>query len=470
MDRLSSHLVCAGCGWQAPDEAPMPFRCPRAGSGDDVDHVLRRSLDPGAAGSLEESLGIFLDTEVRPFVRYRRLLHSCAVAAAAGVGDTEFTDLVRRLDSDVARVAGCGFIETPFAPADDLARRIGLSPESLWIKDETSNVSGSHKARHLMGLLLSLEVAGKLGLPEGAPDRRLAVASCGNAALAAAVVARATGRELEVFVPPDAEPEVLGLPSRYGAELALCDRREGELGDPCFLRFREAVADGALPFTCQGGENGLVIEGGQTLVWEMISRLLREGRELDHLVIQVGGGALTSACIQGLREARILGALKRLPRIHTVQTEGAWPLRRAWDRLVHHLLPSADLSDRASLARELVTMDPESVRSAIRYAATHRSDFMCPWESEPRSIARGILDDETYDWLLVVEGMLDTGGVPLVVSEDALLEAWDLGRETTGIPVEPTGTAGLAGGLELVRQGEIAEDETAAVLFTGRER
>jgi hypothetical protein len=29
-------------------------------------------------------------------------------------------------------------------------------------------------------------------------------------------------------------------------------------------------------------------------------------------------------------------------------------------------------------------------------------------------VATGILDDETYDWRAVVEGMLTTGGRPLV--------------------------------------------------------
>ena len=39
------------------------------------------------------------------------------------------------------------------------------------------------------------------------------------------------------------------------------------------------------------------------------------------------------------------------------------------------------------------------------------------------SVATGILDDETYDWRAVVEGMLPTRGQPLVVSEDVLLKA-----------------------------------------------
>ena len=84
-----------------------------------------------------------------------------------------------------------------------------------------------------------------------------------------------------------------------------------------------------------------------------------------------------------------------------------------------------------------------------------------------QSIAHGILDDETYDWLAVVEAMLATGGRPVVVDEDRLAEANALARAATGIDVDVTGSAGLAGLLDLHAAGEIGPDERVAVLFTG---
>ena len=72
---------------------------------------------------------------------------------------------------------------------------------------------------------------------------------------------------------------------------------------------------------------------------------------------------------------------------------------------------------------------------------------------EPRSIAHGILDDETYDWLAVVEGMLATGGHPVVVDERTLVDANKLARLATGSDVDHTGSAGLAGLLEPLRDG-----------------
>ena len=95
---------------------------------------------------------------------------------------------------------------------------------------------------------------------------------------------------------------------------------------------------------------------------------------------------------------------------------------------------------------------------------------MQPWDEAPHSVATGILDDETYDWRAVVEGMLMTGGRPLVVSEELLLEANQLAVSATGIQVNPTGSAGLAGLLELRRSGAIGNTGRAAVLLTGIQR
>ena len=106
----------------------------------------------------------------------------------------------------------------------------------------------------------------------------------------------------------------------------------------------------------------------------------------------------------------------------------------------------------------------------MRYAAAHRSEFMWPWETVPHSLAHGILDDETYDWVALVEAMLATGGRALVASEDEIAQANVLGVEATGIDVDPTGSAGLAGLVQLSREGLISSGEQAAVLFTGARR
>jgi len=455
--RPPTALVCAGCGYRSPREA-LPLSCPRAGLGDDVDHVMRRTLE---ARRLEWPC----EDEANPFVRYRTLLHGYQRALTAGLSDDYVVDLIRRLDAAIAQVDGRGFTVTPFAPSDALAGSIGIyPPASVWVKDETANVSGSHKARHLFGVMIELLLA------DVEATRPMAIASCGNAALAAAVVARAAERELHVFVPTDADAGVLARLSELGAQVAVCPRRAGQSGDPTVIRLREAVANGAVPFTCQGNENGLAIEGGLTLGYEIADALRLSGTRLDHVVVQVGGGALASSVIQGLQEANALGAIDSLPRIHTVQTRNVHPLARAYERVMvrlHERLggPLEGAVERLSHAASSGSIDGE-----LEWIGNHRAQFMWPWESAPGSVATGILDDETYDWLAVVRGMLATGGGPVVVDEHELVEANALARAATGIDVDPTGSAGLAGLIRLYRSGAVQPRETCAVLFTGVRR
>jgi threonine synthase len=445
MTAPASAICCSGCGYIADPADPYPFRCPRAGT-DDADHVLTRVLRPGA-------VRFPADPDPNPFLRYRTLMHSYHVATARGLPDAGYRDLVASLDAEVAAVDGHGFRATPFFRSTELSDALGFAADGgVWVKDETGNVSGSHKGRHLMGVLIHLAVMEQAGLLDPARRRDLAIASCGNAALAAAVVARAGGWRLTVFVPPEADALLVRRLDDLGATVVVCPREPGTPGDPTYLRLRRELEAGALPFTTQGPENGLAIEGGLTLGYELVTDLRSP---LHHLIVQVGGGALASSVIQALREAADLGAMTSLPRVHTVQTAGAHPLQRACAR-VRALLPD----DPA----------PDAIQKAMAEAAAHRPEFMWPWETPPRSVAGGILDDETYDWRAVVEGMLATGGRPLVVSEDTLTEAARLAVARTGIPVDATGSSGLAGLAGLRRSGEIGDHDRVAVLFTGLRR
>jgi threonine synthase len=430
----------------------LAFRCPAARPGDDVDHVLRRILDPALVPPADESAS-------QPFVRYRGRLHAWHVARAAGWSDERFVALVHELDAAVARVDGHGFRVTPLVGAAGLDARLGLRrPGDLWVKDETGNVSGSHKARHLFGVLLALMVAESLGQAD--PESPLAIASCGNAALAAAVVARAAGRRLVVFVPRSAPDFVLGRLRDLGARVEVCDRSPGQAGDPTYLRLIEAVEAGAVPFTVQGNLQGLAIEGGATLGYELLDQLeANDAPALDRLVVHVGGGAFASALALACEDALALGRIDRLPRLDTVQTRGGNPLARA------HALALARLGAEAG-----APLAAERVAAGLSEIARRRSAYMWPWETEPVSIAHGILDDETYDWLAVIRAMLLSGGRSVIVDETTLQEANAFALPELGIDADHTGTAGLAGLISLTRDGLVEPDETVAVIFSGVRR
>lgn len=444
---LPTGFVCDGCGGGAEPMRPA-LRCTRAHDGDDVDHVLHRHLDP-------HRLGFPAGRSDNPFVRYRTLLHAYHQARAAGQSDAQIVAVIERLDGAVARVDGRGFRITPLAPHPRLAAPLGtLPPATVLVKDETRNVAGSHKGRHLFGTMLGLLLANDRDPRQRPP---LAIASCGNAALAAAVVARAAEWPLDVFVPPDADPSVLRRLRDLGATVVTCDRDPDQAGDPTYHRMRQAVAGGAIPFTCQGNENALAVEGGLTLGYELAEQVRDLAIQPDRLFVQVGGGALASSVAQGLDEARQLGVIERLPRLHAVQTESVAPLARAHRLLLEELRDPTDVG-------------AAEVERLLGAAARRRSGYMWPWEHPEGSSAHGILDDETYDWLGVERGMLLSGGGPIVVDEATLANANALAHTATSIDVDVTGSAGLAGLIRLHRDGDLSPAETSLVLFTGIRR
>ena len=468
---LPLSLVCGGCGVEAPPTAP--FRCGAARPGDDIDHLLTRVIDiaqvrfPRTAGEAPN-----------PFLRYRSLTLAWHLARAHGWSDAQLVDTIAALDEQVAAIEGHGFTVTPLRPLPVLRKAIG-GPAELLAKDETGNVSGSHKARHLFGVMLYLRVAEALDLMPA--NRPLAISSCGNAALAAAVVAAAARRPLDVFIPTWAEAPVVEQLRSLGARIQPCPRRADTPGDPCTHAFRGAVAAGAIPFSCQGSDNGLAIEGGMTLGYELVAALATDPP--DRIFIQVGGGALASAVIQAWREAKAWGLVRTLPRFHAVQTSNTAPLARAYRRLLTRIaseLPAHALEvdhprdslaardARAQLLRH--TRHRPAVAAALHHAATHRSLYMWPWEREPESIAHGILDDETYDWMEILRGMLTTGGFPIEVDEELLRESRALVRRHSRVVADATGSSGLAGLIQLQRAGVLRPEERALVLLTGIDR
>lgn len=389
-----------------------------------------------------------------PFIRYRTRLDSYGAARTRGWSDDEYVALVSRLDDAIAAVAGLGFVATPTRVVPGLADALELKA-TVHVKDETGNVGGSHKARHLFGVMLHLAVADD-------QQGELAIASCGNAAVAAATLARAVQRPLRVFIPAWADPVVVYLLESLGARIEVAERRTGEHGDPAYLRFLEALGAGAVPFSVQGSSTPTTLDGGRTIGWELAEQLADVPGRV-RIFVQIGGGALASAAWKGLREGRSTDSVV----LHAVQGEACAPLARAW-RLVTDDLASGlsiDIPDEApARAKALDGRGTEARRlmSGDRY--------MWPWDPVGESAATGILDDVTYDWRTVVGPMIEEGGWPIVVTEPKILEANRLGREHTGIDVDATGTAGLAGLFDRSTRTSIEPHDQVVVLFTGIRR
>ena len=353
-----------------------------------------------------------------PFIVYRERLDSYAKAMRNGWSDKQFVDLVNRLDQEICGIDGTGFSTTPVIDGTALAVALGLNMD-LKIKVEINSVGGSHKARHLFGVALHLAVE------EDDGTRPLAIASCGNAAIAAATVTKAIDRPIEVFVPAWAEESALAILQQLEAQVHVCELDANDSGDPCYARFMESMEKGAQPFGVQGTNTPSTFDGGRTLGWELRDQV----DNLDMVFVQVGGGALGTATARALPDVTI----------YPVQVAGCAPLKRAWDLLA----PEFDL--------ESAQANPER--------------FMWPWD-QPTSAASGLLDDVTYDWLPLLEATIESGGVPVVVSETTLIETHKIATSVTGLNVSPTGVAGLAG----LAETSVEDGSVVGILFTGIDR
>jgi threonine synthase len=220
---------------------------------------------------------------------------------------------------------------------------------------------------------------------------------------------------------------------RLGARVHRCERRASDpAGDPAMFRFREAVAAGAIPFTVQGPENALALDGGRTLGWEIGEQLAEQGGvELDRIFVQVGGGAF-AACVGATHPARQVSWRCKPPVVRRSLAHGTARAamstgigtRGAWVGGVDDAVGEPPLARRR---------DPR--RRDLRLARRDRRDRRASW-----------------------------GGPPVVAEEADIVAAHQLAR-AAGFDVSPTGSAGLAGLLAVIEA--VQPTERVAVVMSG---
>ncbi len=481
-------LKCIGCNIVYTIETKKPvYACENRGNGV-FTHILEKILPDEFSFDIRTLLDLSPNS-TNPYLLFRKFFYSYYIAKKLKI---DFKSLVTEINDRLKAGGEPGFEMTPFLVKDNIS---GIPGRTL-IKNETCNVSGSHKARHLMGNVIYLEVLNKAAIIQKRP--KLAIYSCGNAALGAAAVAKAAGYKLDVFVPLNVNPRVIQKLNYYGASVVACPRISGESGDPCYNRFQEALASGSVPFSCSGPDNWSNIEGGQTLCLELIAQASLIKQKIDAIVIQVGGGALASSAVKTIEEVYWAGSIDTMPVIHTVQTEGGYPLVRTYLIMLKEIAIknnmecslTIDDSDEPILRNQAflkylnnnlqeilkiaefckANYTTDKVQNIFRDCAQNMKKYMWAWEGEPHSIAHGILDDTTYDWFKIMQGMFRSGGIPITVTEQELKDANTLAKKITKINVDHTGSSGFSGYIKLKNLGIISKTASTAVFFTGIER
>ncbi len=312
---------------------------------------------------------------------------------------------------DPQNVVFLGEGDTALLHLPRLGKKLELS--HLYVKDESTNPTGSFKAR---GLSAAVSKAKELGI------KKLIIPTAGNAGGAMAAYAARAGMEAHVFMPKDA-PVANIIESRLaGAEVVLVD---GLISDAAGMAGEKARREGW--FDVSTFKEPYRMEGKKTMGYELAEAF---GWELPDVVIYpTGGGTGLVAMWKAFAELEALGWLKntKRPRIVSVQAEGCAPVVKAFEA-------GASFCD--------FWLGAETMASGLRV---------------PKSFADGMILDALYK----------SHGIAVAVSDAAIMDAQKQIGDAEGLFPAPEGAATYAALEKLVQQKWIQPDESVVLFNTG---
>lgn len=166
------------------------------------------------------------------------------------------------------------------------------------LKLELLQHTGTFKPRGAFNRILSARERGELD-----PDVGIVVASGGNAGLANAFAAAAVGVPATVFVPSIVSPAKLRRLHEYGARV---EQRGSEYAEAHAAAMDLVAETGAV--YCHAYDQPEICAGAGTLGIELADQLAELGREVDTVLLAVGGGGLMAGVATAFEgRARVVG-------------------------------------------------------------------------------------------------------------------------------------------------------------------
>ena len=300
--------------------------------------------------------------------------------------------------------------DSPLLPAPRLGKAYKLG--RLFIKDESSNPTGSFKAR---GMCVAVARAMELGLGE------FVVPTAGNAGGALAFYAARGKVKAYIFMPKDAPRSNQNEVRAAGADLNLVD---GLISDAA--RLAAESAKGKNWFDVSTFKEPYRAEGKKTMGLELAESF---GWELpDVVVYPTGGGTGLVGMWKAFAEMESLGWIgSKRPRMVAVQADGCAPVVHAFQRGM----------DRTET-----------------------------WKNA-HTLAAGLRVPNAFADRLILRALRESRGTALTVSDAEILEAQREMAQAEGVLACPEGAATLAGLRHLVGSGWIQSDETVVLFNTG---
>jgi threonine synthase len=277
------------------------------------------------------------------------------------------------------------------------------------VKHEGENPSGSFKDR---GMTVGVSEAVRLGASS------VACASTGNTSASLASFAATTGMNCVVFVPEGMIAYgKLAQALSYGATVL---QVRGDF-DAAMWLVQEASTE--LGLYLLNSVNPWRIEGQKSIIFELIQQ--RGWEPPDWIVLPAGNLGNTSAFGKALREIKALGLIDKIPRLASVQAEGANPFYNLW----------------AEREESLTPMEPHTVASAIKIG-------------------------NPVSWKKAIRSIEETDGVVEQVSDQEIMDAKAM-VDRCGIGCEPASAASVAGARKLTDVGVIDPGDDVVCILTG---
>ncbi len=301
--------------------------------------------------------------------------------------------------------------DTPLLSLPQLGKELGLT--NLFVKDESSNPTGSFKAR---GLSAAISKAKELGV------EKVIIPTAGNAGGAMAAYAARAGLQAHIFMPKDTPYANIEESRMAGAEVILVD---GLISDAAGMAGEKARAEGW--FDVSTFKEPYRVEGKKVMGYELAEAF---GWKLpDVIIYPTGGGTGLVGMWKAFAELEELGWLEntKRPRMVSVQAEGCAPVVKAFE---------------------------------------NNASF-CDFWINAQTLASGLRVPKSFADHLILQDIYDSKGTAVAVSDEAILDSQKQLASREGIFAAPEGAATLAALKKLIETKWVQPEEKIVLFNTG---
>ena len=301
--------------------------------------------------------------------------------------------------------------DTALLHLPNLGNEMGLS--NLFVKDESSNPTGSFKAR---GLAAAVSKAKELGI------HKAIIPTAGNAGGAMAAYAARAGIQAMIYMPKDTPRANIEESRMAGAEVVLVD---GLISDAAGIAGEKALAEGWFDFSTF--KEPYRVEGKKIMGYELAETF--DWTLPDVIIYPTGGGTGLVGMWKAFSELESLGWLQNIkkPRMVAVQAEGCAPVVKAFET----------------------------------------GASFCDFWTNAHTLASGLRVPKSFADALILEDLQVSGGTAVAVSDTSILEAQHKLGKMEGIFAAPEGAATLAALEKLIQQKWVLPDERIVLFNTG---